>query len=240
MDVDIITREYSYKICVVKIKHNYYYDSEPENEDYEKIKTMFKIKTPNDLISKIMILFNTNCALTMKQYKNGIYKNVTSHAFDFMKNQSSDYELYNDNVNYLHITSPIRRLVDILNIYQLSVNEKLFQFNESAQTFNNKWISQLDYVNKCFKSIKKVQNKCKILSVFDNEKHNIYKGYVYDKIMRADNKYKYQVYLYDLHLIYDLTILDDLVECSDYSFKLYVFHDESKLRNKVKLQLYCV
>lgn len=236
MDMNTDTREYTFSICVVKIKHNYNYDSNDFGEDYQKISALFNIKKANDLISKIMILFNTNAASTLSKHKNGIYKNVT-HTYDFMKNQASDYQLYDDNVNYLHITSPIRRLVDILNIYQLSVNEHLFQFSENANAFNDKWLSQLDYVNKCFKSIKKVQNKCKILSVFETEKHNVYKGYVYDKIMRTDKKYKYQVYLYDLNLIYDLTIIDDLVECSDYSFKLYVFHDESTLRNKVKLQL---
>lgn len=235
MDVNTDTKDYTFSICVTKIKKNYYYDSE-QDADYEKISELFKIKKANDLISKIMILFNTNAASRLAIHKNGIYKNVT-HTYDFTKNQSSDYQLYDDSVNYLHMTSPIRRMIDILNIYQLSVNEHLFQFSDNARAFNDKWLSQLEYVNKCFKSIKKVQNKCKILSVFENEKHNVYKGYVYDKIMRSDNKYKYQVYLYDLNLIYDLTIIDDLIECSDYSFKLYVFHDESKLRNKVKLQL---
>ena len=236
MDMNMVTKEYTFSVCVVKIKNNYNYNSEL-GEDYQKIRELFNLKNSNELISKIMILFNTNAASTLKMHKNGIYKNVINHTYDFMKNQASDYQLYDDNVNYLHITSPIRRLVDILNIYQLSVNENLFQFSGNARAFNDKWLSQLDYVNKCFKSIKKVQNKCKMLSVFDREKHNIYKGYVYDKIIRTDQKYKYQVFLYDLQLIYDLTILDDLAE-GDYSFKLFVFHDESKLRNKVKLQLF--
>jgi hypothetical protein len=238
MDINMDTNEYSFKVCVVKIKHNYHYDSDLDgNEDYVKIRELFNMKKANDLISKVMILFNTNCAYTMKHYQLGIYKNVTNHSYDFMKNQSSDYELYKDDVNYMHITSPIRRLVDILNMYQLSVSERLFQFSENASLFYSKWLGQVDYINLCFKSIKKVQNKCKILSVFDNEKHNVYKGYVYDKIVRSDMKYKYQVYLYELNLIYDLTIIDELTEGSDYSFKLYVFHDESKLRNKVKIQL---
>jgi exoribonuclease R len=237
MDINMDTREYTFGICVVKIKHNYTYDTNlDDNEDYQTVKSFFKTKTANDLISKIMILFNTNSAATLKEYKDGIYKNV-SHNYDFMKNQSSDYELFCDDVNYLHITSPIRRLVDILNIYQVSKREKLFTFTKSADNFYNKWISQLGYINKCFKSIKKVQNKCKILSIFENEKNKIYKGYVYDKISRTDNKFRYQVHIHELNLIYDLTIMDDLAEHLDYSFKLYVFHDESKLRNKVKLQL---
>jgi len=235
MDMNMDTREYTFSICLVKIKKNYNYNSDLD-EDYQKISALFNIKKANDLISKIMILFNTNAAATLSIHKNGIYKNVINHTYDFMKNQASDYQLYDEKVNYTHITSPIRRLVDILNIYQLSVNENLFQFTGNACAFNDKWLSQLDYVNKCFKSIKKVQNKCKMLSVFDREKHNIYKGYLYDKIARSDHKYKYQVFLYDLQLIYDLTILDDLAE-GDYSFKLFVFHDESKLRNKVKLQI---
>jgi len=237
MDINMDTHDYTFDICVVKIKHNYTYDTNlDENEDYQKIKSLFKTKTSNDLISKIMILFNSNSATTLKRYKEGIYKNV-SHNYDFMKNQSSDYKMYNEEVNYLHITSPIRRLVDILNIYQLSKRENIFNHSEKADAFYIKWFNKLDYINKCFKSIKKVQNKCKILSIFESEKHKIYKGYVYDKIIRTDNKYRYQVHIHDLNLNYDLTITDDLTENLDYSFKLYVFHDESKLRNKVKLQM---
>ena len=238
MDIDTETSKYIFGVYAVKIKHNYTYDTNlDDNEDYQKIKEIFKTKTSSDLISKIMILFNTNCATTLKKYKEGLYKNVSSHNYDFMKNQSSDYELFNKDVNYLHITSPIRRLVDILNLYQITKREILFIFSENAETFYNKWLSQLGYINKCFKSIKKVQNKCKILSIFESEKHKIYKGYLYDKIARTDKKYRYQVHIYDLNLNYDLTVMDDLVECMDYSFKLYVFHDESKLRNKVKMQL---
>jgi exoribonuclease R len=167
MDVNMDTNAYNYSICVVKIKHNYQYDSDLE-DDYQKIKDLFKVKKANELISKIMILFNTNSAESMKQYKNGIFKNVNNHTYDFMKNQASDYQLYDDNVNYLHITSPIRRLVDILNIYQLSVNYGLFEFSKNAEIFYHKWLNQMDYVNKCFKSIKKVQNKCKILSICES------------------------------------------------------------------------
>jgi exoribonuclease R len=171
----------------------------------------------------------------MREFKNGIYKNVKSHQYDFMKNQATGYELYHNSVNYLHITSPIRRLIDILNLYQLSKNLDLFTFT-SASTFYDKWICQIDYINLCFKNIKKVQNQCALLSLFETQKHQVFKGYVYDKIVRADSKYKYQVHLYDLQIICDLTVIEDLVDGSDYMFKLYVFHDEAKLKKKVKLQ----
>jgi len=236
MDYDTDTSDYHFSICAVKVKHNYSYTDTIEDKDYKDILSKLNIKKANELITKIMILFNTNTAITMSKFKNGIYKNVNSHQYDFMKNQATGYELYNDKVNYLHITSPIRRLIDILNLYQLTTNLGLFTFT-SASPFYDKWICQIDYINLCFKNIKKVQNQCALLSLFESKRHQVFKGYVYDKIVRTDSKYKYQVHVYDLQIIYDLTVIDDLNECSDYMFKLYVFHDEAKLKKKVKLQL---
>ena len=236
MDYNIDTTEYEFGLCGVKIKKNYTYSDDIQDKDFKEISSKLHVKKSNELITKIMILFNTNSASQMKQHKNGIYKNVKNHQYDFMKNQATGYELYSDNVNYLHITSPIRRLIDILNLYQITINLDLFHFTDEA-FFYNKWISRLDYMNLCCKNIRKVQNQCSLLSMFENKKHQVYKGYVYDKIARTDNKYKYQVHIYDLNIVYDLTVLEDLVECTDHMFKLYVFHDEAKLKKKVKLQL---
>jgi len=237
MDYNIDTEEYKFDICAVKVKKNYSYTDDIKDKDFDTMLSKLNVKKANELISKIMILYNTNSAQLMKQFRNGIYKNITNHNYDFLKNQATGYELYNDSVNYLHITSPIRRLIDILNLYQLTINLTLFQFTEDASLFYNKWIGQLDYMNMCCKNIRKVQNQCSLLSMFENKKHQVYKGYVYDKIIRTDNKYKYQVHIDELNIIYDLTVLEDLVECTEHMFKLYVFHDEAKLKKKVKLQL---
>ena len=234
MDYDLITLEHTYSVCAVKVKKNYVYTDEIVDKDYQELSSRLSVKKPNELITKLMILFNTNSAECMKQYKNGIYKKVV-HDYDFMKNQATGYELYSDEVNYMHITSPIRRLIDILNMTQLTLNLGLFPLKH-AEVFYKKWVHQLDYMNLCFKNIKKVQNQCNLLSIFETQKHQVFKGYVYDKIARSDNKFKYQVHIYDLNINYDLTILDDL-DSKDYTFKLYVFHDESTLKKKVKLQL---
>jgi exoribonuclease R len=234
MDYNLDTQKSTFCVCGVKVKKNYIYTDEIVDKDYTELVTRLSVKKPNDLVSKLMILFNTQTAQLMKQYKNGIYKNVT-HDYDFMKNQASGYELYSDENNYMHITSPIRRLIDILNMTQLTINLGLFSLT-NAEVFHKKWIQQLDYMNLCFKNIKKVQNQCNLLSIFESQKHKVFKGYVYDKIVRSDNKFKYQVHIYDININYDLTILDDL-DSRDYMFKLYVFHDEAKLKKKVKLQL---
>ena len=238
MDVNMESNEYSFSLCSIKVSKNYQYDSDlSNNSDYQSIKKWCKCKSSNDVISKLMILFNTNMAFSMKTFENGIYKKVQHDNLDFIKKQSSLYESYHDGVDYLHSTSPIRRLIDILNLYQHSVNIQLFHFTKKAESFYIKWFEQLEYINISFRNIRKIQSKCKILSIFEKEKHRLFKGTVYDKLVRSDKKYQYQVYIIELNITCNLTIQDDLVEYQDYMFKLYVFHDESQLKKKVKLQL---
>ena len=57
---------------------------------------------------------------------------------------------------YLHISSPIRRLVDLLNLIQIQEDLGLFKFTDSAYKFYAKWISKLDYINTTMRSIRKV------------------------------------------------------------------------------------
>ena len=40
---------------------------------------------------------------------------------------------------YVHITSPIRRLIDLLNIMTLQHSLGLFIFNDQSRSFYNKW-----------------------------------------------------------------------------------------------------
>jgi exoribonuclease R len=211
MDYNLVTLKYTFSICAVKVRKNYVYTDDIVEKDYQELASRLSIKKPNELITKFMILFNTNAAFSMKHYKNGIYKKIV-HDYDFMKHQATGYELYNDEVNYMHITSPIRRLIDILNMTQLTINTSIYSFSNKVEVFYKKWSEQLDYMNVCFKNIKKVQNQCNLLSIFEIQKHQVFKGYVYDKIVRADNKCKYQVHIYDLNINYDLTILEDLEE----------------------------
>jgi len=234
MDINKITNEYSLSLVQVNINKNYNYNSPELNThaDYQKIKEWIKGNTPQDTIEKLMILFNTNIASTLKESKCGIYKNCLHNVLDFMKHQSLSYELYNENVNYTHATSPIRRLVDILNLYQIQVLKNMYQYDSNAEVFYNKWINKIDYMNTCFKNIRKVQTNCKVISIFEKEKHNIFQGIVY-KI--KDEKDKYQVYIEDLKVHCSFKN-NELIEFEKYNFKLYIFHDETNLKRKIRLQ----
>jgi exoribonuclease R len=234
MDIDMITNETTLSICYIIVSNNYSYndDSLLSNKDYLQITTFFKYKHSTEIISQLMVMINTKCAEYMKKYQNGIYKILKN---DNEQINISSYELYNDTCNYIHISSPIRRLVDILNMYQISINENLFQFGNNASLFYNKWIGQIEYINTCARNIRKVQSNCKILSMCEN--HALYKGKIFDKCNTKDNKYKYQVFLTELNAYSKIIHDTELSDSEEYTFKLFIFHDESRLKKKIRIEL---
>ena len=235
MDFNTITNKTHLSVCYIIVSNNYSYTDEGLilNKDYIKLTKYYTYKNSMEIVAALMIKMNTECAQYMKKYKNGIYK-ILKNENEIMNN--SAYEIYNESVNYLHISSPIRRLVDILNMYQISINEKLFQFGDNALCFYNKWLKQIEYINVCARNIRKVQSKCKILATCEN--HAIYKGKIFDKII-INNKYKYnyQVFLIDLNVYCKLLCDNDLNELNEYNFKLFIFNDESQLKKKIKIEL---
>lgn len=235
IDFNIDTDETNISNCAVKINNNYEYNDERliANKDYCNLQSIYKNKNSSQIVETLMIKTNTFCAKYMNKFKNGIYK-IINHSEEL---STSNYEIYNEsNCNYLTLTSPIRRLVDILNIYQLCVNNNIFTFNDNATEFYLNWISKLEYINTTSKNIRKVQSKCNILSICLLNIHTIYKGKIFDKML-LHNKYKYQVYIPELNVyskIYSMEELDDQIE---YNFKLFVFQNEGSFKNKIKLDI---
>ena len=98
---------------------------------------------------------------------------------------------------YTHITSPIRRLVDLLNMIQLQHNMGLVK-SESAMTFLFNWTCQLEKINKSMKDIRRVQTDCQLLQMVETTPEHITKthvGYLFDKASYKRDVYQYSVYL---------------------------------------------
>jgi exoribonuclease R len=142
---------------------------------------------------------------------------------------------------YIHITSPIRRLVDLLNQIILFDNYKLVKnISASAYQFLNEWISKLDYLNTSMRSIKKIQSDCSLLyncTTKPTYMDTLHNGVVFDKIIRNNGSFHYTVYLEDLHIMSRITTPFELEEYSVNQFKLFVFENEEKMKKKIKLQI---
>ena len=141
---------------------------------------------------------------------------------------------------YIHITSPIRRLVDLLNMIQFQLNHGLITFSQDAIDFYQKWIEQLDYINVTMRAIKKVQTDCNLLDLCYNKPatlEKIYNGYCFDKIVRNDGLFQYIVYLPELRLSSRITVRDNLENYEKRQYKLFLFSDEERFKKKIRLQI---
>jgi len=230
-----------------------------------KYKYISNIKTSHDIVCYLMILMNYNCAQKLLEHKNGIFRSTiikqnivlpTSLPDDvtqFIKIWNSTAGQYidisketifrHDSLeldSYIHITSPIRRLVDMLNIIKFQQNFNIITLSPEADLFYNKWISELEYINVTMRAIRKVQNDCTILDMCYNQPETLdkhYEGFCFDKLVRNDGLYQFMVYIPEIKLTTRITLRENLDNFEKRNYKLFLFNDEEKFKKKIRLQL---
>lgn len=141
---------------------------------------------------------------------------------------------------YIHITSPIRRLVDLLNMIKIQEVLGIFTLSQNASEFFTSWTSKIDYINVTMRAIRRVQNECtlldtsaKNLSMLDS----IYQGYCFDKLVRNDGLFQYIVYLPELKMTSKITVREDMENYEMRQYKLFLFNNEEKFKRKIRLQI---
>jgi exoribonuclease R len=140
---------------------------------------------------------------------------------------------------YVHITSPIRRLVDLLNMINLQDKLNICSYNEKSQGFYERWVNELEYINTTMRAIRKVQNDSSLLAICFQEPERlkkVYRGFVFERIERNDGLYQYLVYLSELKMMNRITIRHSLENRSMHDFKIYLFMDEDRLKQKIRLE----
>lgn len=260
------------KICKVYISKNYSHEEDIDNfsrnKCYNRLISLFNAEGSKDLVTKSMIYFNTYIAHYLCDTNMGVYRNITpilcdnsenketlklpKNVYEHMrriKTNASKYSLHQDVEEdtqlYLQASSPIRRLVDILNniaILNAVKDKEKIELNE-MNCFYDSWTSdqQLDYINMSSRSIRKVQSKCHIYSQYISNKEmnisQIYTGYVFDKIIKYDGKYQYMVYIPSINLTTYATFSEDFENYTSHDFNLFVFMNQEQDKNKIKLHL---
>ena len=210
-----------------------------------------------------MILMNYNRDCEMIKYGNGIYRSVIYNKKTFIPDSLSDdvarfIKIWNSasgqyvlHINkqqhdflelesYIHITSPIRRLVDLLNMIQLQTNLGLIKYSEKAYQFYGDWLEKIDYINTTMRAIRKIQYDCSLLEMCVNSPNIMtesYTGCLFDKIIRNDSLFHYLVYLPKIKMLSRITLKENFDNYVEKKFKLYLFHDEASLKRKIRLHL---
>jgi hypothetical protein len=210
---------------------------------------------------------NYYCAQELLKYNNGIFRttiirqppptlpeqlpedvkkyiqiwNSTSGQYIDIHNTPTEYLRHEllDIDAYIHITSPIRRLVDLLNMIKLQQNIGLIVLSDHAAMFYDKWIGKIDYINITMRAIRKVQIDCTLLDTCLNNPDildKVYDGYCFDKLVRNDGLYQYIVFLPELRLTSKVTIRDNLDNYEKRQYRLFTFTNEENFNKKIRLQ----
>ena len=229
----------------------------------------FDLGDSHDVVAYWMVFMNTKCGELMVKNKFGIYRNAIAKASPIVinnptvtddmrrmienwRNLTGQYIVYDENSenmrhdvlntrNYVHITSPIRRLVDLLNQFMFMTKFNMIgNVSDMASKFLNKWIEKLDYINDSMRSIRKVQRDCELMDMCVNKPElfdEIYDGIIFDIMVRNNGVVTYMVYLDKLKMLSKVTTDDILEDHSQHKFKLYYFGDEYNTKKKVRLKL---
>ena len=232
------------------------------------LKYINNVRNSNELVCYLMILMNYNCAKVMIKYNTGIFRstiirqdysvpeNVPEEVSKFIKIWSSSTGQYIDVSKvldassvrhelldmdaYIHITSPIRRLVDLLNIIKFQSITNMINLSENTNTFYNKWLKELDYINVTTRSIRKVQCDCSLLDLCSKNPDILekeYDGYLFDKLTRNDCLYQFVVFIPELKLTSRITMRDNVDNFEKKKFRLFLFSDEENFKRKIRLHM---
>jgi len=225
------------------------------------------VRTSNDLVSHWMILMNKMIGAFMSSRKMGIFRATTSidgnrhdesilerldpetkRVIQSWNNNMGKYVFYEDNISlehfmmdkpYIHITSPIRRLVDLLNQMIMFKHLNLVRMSDGANEFVENWIHQMEYINTSMRSIRKIQTDCELINrCFTDQTimNTVHRGVVFDKIVKNDGTNHYMVYLEKIKLLSRIITHIDIIPYSICDFQLYLFEDEYRTKRKIRLQ----
>lgn len=199
-------------------------------ELYQKQTGIYRSVFSKDSIDKSTIhIIDSNT--TIKQETKQFMKNwlsIYGQYVVFNENQENiEHSLLNLRT-YVHITSPIRRLVDLLNqILFMRTYELIKEPSKKAQQFVAEWIQQIDVINEKMKSTAKVERECEIMrkcltnSRILETSHN---AYIINKREHFDNditKYKYILYLENERIVLTMKSEESRELYKNYKVRLY-------------------
>lgn len=225
------------------------------------------VQDSHELVEYWMIRMNKEVGTSLKKkecgvFRQAIYKNDTNETYAGLDDNTSrlirswnntdcKYVLYDKDIvlrhdmmdvgEYVHITSPIRRMVDLLNQIILASSEQLVTVRSTnANHFLDKWLENITGLNTDMKTIRKVQTECQLLERCTNNPDlldNIHDCVLFGKTESQKGVYSYVVYLTNMNIITRIKSKEEYLDLSKHRCKLFVFSDEDNIKNKIKCEL---
>ena len=228
-----------------------------------------EVNNSHDVVEFCMILMNYECSKILKEKRKGIFRTATKKEVNNNTGEAEDcmasdikyilqgtvgaycaiedlkpHEIIGGGVSsYLHITSPIRRIVDCINMLEIMSED--YVFSKEAYLFKEKWMANLTQINANTKAIRHLQNDMALLHMYEKNtnKDQIYSGVVWgvetpdDDIERVEPLYKYRVYIYYIKLLTNVYSTKKVENYTTMNFTIHLFLDEVNMTKKIRLQM---
>ena len=175
-----------------------------------------------------MIYFNSKIGETLSEYKKGIYRfckiedsvkqKVPSELQQYMQWQDthSGYALYSSDVvhsiigvpYYTQMSSPIRRLVDMINMIELHLMVELCKLSEETIVYKDMWLTKIELINNTHRAIKQLESQTKLLNYYTNTSDadtQVHEAYIVSIL----DEYKYKLYVPSLQTTGVLKVIED-------------------------------
>lgn len=238
---DVFTKEAVgppvYENVIIRINKNYVYedsDALNRNPAYLTLRELAGTNDSHEVVAWWMIKMNAECAKYLAKRGQGIFRLSVACDPAFFERCASIYgkspaphrQLGVD--AYMHITSPIRRLVDILNqiLYMETVSD-------SCRAFFDKWFGRLEDVNRLTRDIRRIQMDCELLAACTKNADLVNKEFA-GIIIDVLSSNEYLVHIEELKLM--SRIKSSTVEIgSCIKVRIFVFQDEHRLCRKIKV-----
>jgi exoribonuclease R len=226
-----------------------------------KLRYVDKIIDSHHVVEFLMIFMNYEASKLLLERKIGIFRitnildkkesdikssneqGLPKHMAALINNISGTYCTYENTKrhaligegldSYVHITSPIRRLVDLCNLIVLQDN----CMSQNARSFAKTWIDSIDSININMKNIKKVQNNCNLLSLYSKEGPKKYTGLLFNKSIYKEDILKYSIYIPELNIVSSIKTREKLDNCSTVVVSTHIFVNEDNIMKKIRFQL---
>jgi exoribonuclease R len=258
-----ILREPEFSNVEISLHSNFAYDelrllSNPGCKLFMDItkKMDVNISDTHELVEYWMIYMNSRCGERLSNAKYGIFRtatiteNSTNKLRQIINNWNDvncKYAAYSDDADmshqvlkidaYVHITSPIRRLVDLLNQTIFIQQMRMAEVSPLAAYFIEKWKQKIEIINEKTKSIRKTQNECELITLPVETFAREHNGVVFGKTLCDKGIYKYSVYVENLKTFGKVKSQIDIQDYSSVKLKLYYFGDEYDSKRKLKFQI---
>ena len=224
------------------------------------VKYMESIEDSHDVVAFFMIMMNHRVGKLLAGKNRGLFRSVVSSDSEVPEvpddikkfvtywgrvsgtystaSSQKGHSLIGGGLDaYAQTTSPIRRIVDLINISEAQVVLGLVEPSRQQVEFVRGWMNRIEFINTFMRSVRKAQNDCALLARCAELQGQqcTYKGFIVE-VKKRDELWESMVHVPELQLTTGVMSNEEPELYQEGEYTMHSFTDEATLKRKVRLQ----